>query len=222
MDTQVKALAMNEVTILQASIEVKVIKIGNRQVTLSVFRQLPEGMVIHQVDCQIMGVPWGRVNYHVDCEKAADHHFHVVFQRDGKLFRSIVESPLSDSHQHVNKIYSALTRDFNKAAASYLARCRLDGIIPGELIPSTDAIGRKNYICFPENSFVHFDYPYKLLIATEQELKNVLAGNSDDSRTLDELLEKVEQTNQECEFYMRRWLRSEDQLRKLDQLFIAV
>ena len=83
-----RILTTDDVTIKTLAIEVKVMKIGNRQVTLAVFRQLPEEPIISPYGV-LSGIPWGRVNYHVDCESLAYKHLHIVWQDGNKLKRAI-------------------------------------------------------------------------------------------------------------------------------------
>lgn len=97
MSTTPKILTTSDVSLHTATIEVKVMKIGNRQVTLSVFRQLPERSVINHLTGDINGIPWGRVNYHVGCENNVPYapyiprnHLHIVWQLGNELYRSIV------------------------------------------------------------------------------------------------------------------------------------
>lgn len=69
-----------------ASVEIDVMKIDGKQVTLSVFRQMLHEHLIDPDSGDFLGVPWGHVNYHPDkCADAATH-LHVVWQK-GSLIR---------------------------------------------------------------------------------------------------------------------------------------
>ncbi len=107
-----KSITITDASIKQVSIEVKVIKIDNKQMTLAVFRQLPEERLIDHLTGKLRGIPWGRVNYHVECSDAVpvltyghevidkvfqekgrkhvDPHLHIVWQKGNELRRSIV------------------------------------------------------------------------------------------------------------------------------------
>jgi hypothetical protein len=82
----------SQATIQTATVEVKVIKIGKRQLTLSVFRQLPERQVIDAELLALRGEPWGRVNYRWQFdrgpyEQMVPDSVQVVWQASGVLFR---------------------------------------------------------------------------------------------------------------------------------------
>ncbi len=107
-----RILTTEDVAITTLSIEVKVMKIGKRQVTLAVFRQLPEEPLIDHLTGKLKGIPWGRVNYHIECSDAVPvltyghetirkvfqedgikftvPHLHVVWQKGNELRRSVV------------------------------------------------------------------------------------------------------------------------------------
>jgi hypothetical protein len=80
--------------ITTATVEIQTLTISRKQVTLAVFRQLPEEPLIAD-DGTLNGVPWGTVNYHPD--KCADRrsHRHVVWQRGATLLRSLVFDPMN-------------------------------------------------------------------------------------------------------------------------------
>jgi hypothetical protein len=90
-----KPITAAEAHIVTATVSVQVIRIGKRQLTLSVFRQLP---VKHILDGfgdvgDLAGEPWGTVNYHWDSCGYSRHdgpHVHVVWAQDGRLYRDCV------------------------------------------------------------------------------------------------------------------------------------
>jgi hypothetical protein len=71
-----------------ATIDVKVLRIDRRQLTLSVFRQLDE-QLIFLGDGTLNGTPWGRVNYTWK-ENRENTAFHVIYQVGDVLKRSPV------------------------------------------------------------------------------------------------------------------------------------
>lgn len=84
-----KQLTTQNATITTAAVEVKILTISGKQVTLAVFRQLKEEPLIAE-DGTLNGEPWGSVNYHPDkCSDAAEH-LHVVWQKGAELRRSNV------------------------------------------------------------------------------------------------------------------------------------
>lgn len=89
-----QAISTNRATIRTATIQVKVIRIDNRQMTLSVFRQLEQLNIIDGDTGELLGHPWGIVRYCPDTMcKEIGSHIHVVWQVDNLLFRSTVVCP---------------------------------------------------------------------------------------------------------------------------------
>ncbi len=99
----------NDVTIRTTTIEVQAIRIGERQMTLAVYRQIPKRSAFD--DGILFGDVWGRVNYYWgDC---SEDHLHIVWswpyeEDEPRLFRDCVwpypfRSPLSDVEQEVRR-----------------------------------------------------------------------------------------------------------------------
>lgn len=85
------ALTVHNAEIKTATVEIRTLAISGKQVTLAVFRQLREELLIAQ-DGSLNGVPWGVVNYHPDKCGGRDFldHWHVVWQQGTELLRSSV------------------------------------------------------------------------------------------------------------------------------------
>jgi hypothetical protein len=81
-------LTKNHVVVHTASINVKILRLEKKQVTLSVFRQLDEESVFLS-DGTFRGQLWGRVNYTWKGNQAGTA-FHVVWQKGDRLMRSCV------------------------------------------------------------------------------------------------------------------------------------
>jgi hypothetical protein len=82
-------LTVHNAQVSTATVEIKTLTISGKQVTLAVFRQLQEELLVAE-DGTLNGVPWGRVNY---CPgKCADvaEHWHVVWQQGDELRRASV------------------------------------------------------------------------------------------------------------------------------------
>src|SRR2546429_7764764 len=81
-------LPVDEATVQERSVSVKVLTIGAKQVTQSLYKQLICDMdVIDHWDCTLRGKVWGWVNLHIDCNMG-DAHLHVIWEKDGCLYRS--------------------------------------------------------------------------------------------------------------------------------------
>lgn len=72
------------------SVEVKALRVGTKQVTQSVFRQLAFRPFFDRQTFQENGVLWGWVNYFWG--KCKDDHIHVVWQGGGAIYRDCVYS----------------------------------------------------------------------------------------------------------------------------------
>lgn len=89
-------LNKNHVVVHTATIDVKVLRIEKKQVTMSVFRQIPEENLFRLDDrgwLLVDGDPWGVVHY-VWNDSPRWARKYLVFQRDGKLFRMPLPSSL--------------------------------------------------------------------------------------------------------------------------------
>lgn len=96
-----KQLTTRNATITTASVEVKTLTIGGKQVTLAVFRQLKEEDVLHPLNATIDGNLWGTVNYHPDKCANADEHLHVVWQKGSELRRARINAPTCAVFKHL-------------------------------------------------------------------------------------------------------------------------
>lgn len=81
---------MNEVAVQRLMVEVQVMKIGAKQVTLSMFRQFQSEKSICDKTGQLNIDPWGYVNHHIDCDKTEHEHLHVVWQDGRSIKRSVM------------------------------------------------------------------------------------------------------------------------------------
>lgn len=89
--TMPTVLDKRHATVHTAAIDVKIMRLDKKQVTLSVFRQLDEELIFN-ADGTLRGTPWGRVNYTWKGNKNGTV-FHVVWQDGDKLKRSPVPKP---------------------------------------------------------------------------------------------------------------------------------
>ena len=90
-DAATVSISMPRVHTLQVT--VRALRIGTKQVTQSVFRQLPRRRVWDTTTGTLRGQPWGTVNYFWgDCASGSTH-LHVVWQQGERLFRDCVYDP---------------------------------------------------------------------------------------------------------------------------------
>lgn len=84
--------AANTWSIEAATVSINTLRINDKQVTLDLFRQLKEAVLINH-DGSLAGSPWGLVNYHQKrCDKL-EEHAHVVWQLDDQLRQDTIQPP---------------------------------------------------------------------------------------------------------------------------------
>jgi len=108
-------IGATELVITTVTVEVKILTIGGKQVTLEMFRQLPQEHVIDPETLEFRGPLWGRVHYFWgECaEKEEAGHFHIVWQKGSELRRACVEeNPFWDSEVtlHISNLEDDLDR----------------------------------------------------------------------------------------------------------------
>jgi hypothetical protein len=146
-------------TIQTATVDVSVIRIGKRQLTQSVFRQLPKGSFFEILDedspesfekkpLEIFFNQnvWGKVVYYFDHYKDRLDGFHLVFSKDGKLYRQWVDK---------DGIELPFKTDLYAPLGTYYSITSLKGIYNfnnGE-ISSRDWSGEKNIAGYYDSCF---------------------------------------------------------------------
>ena len=88
-----RILTTREATVQTVQVEIKALKVGKKQVTMGLFRQLPHARLIDPKTVQLRGVPWGHVNYwwENDGSHVGDgRKLHVVWQLGDELRRAVV------------------------------------------------------------------------------------------------------------------------------------
>lgn len=126
---------MQELETEDLAVTIKVLKVNSKKMTQSVFRQLPEKVLLDE-KLDFAGKPWGTVNHFWG--KQNTYGLHVVWEMDGKLYRSIINSlqytarkakQLND-HEEINiarelphmALYSAINKrhDYDEGSAEVL------------------------------------------------------------------------------------------------------
>jgi hypothetical protein len=95
------ALAAHEAIIQTASVNIQTLRVGKKQVTMGLFRQLPRDTLLDPETLQLRGVPWGHVHYWWDGDGSVTYSsltrsakLHVVWQLGEVLKRAVVyETP---------------------------------------------------------------------------------------------------------------------------------
>lgn len=86
-----RALTVQNAEINTASITIRTLQVEGRQVTMGVFRQLPEHDIIDPQGPSLRGVGWGHVNYQVSGHyRYTGRDIHLVWQKGSELRRCLV------------------------------------------------------------------------------------------------------------------------------------
>lgn len=86
-------LTTHEATVQTAQVEIQVLKVGKKQVTMGLFRQLPLQPLLHRTTLVRQGNAWGHVNYwwvEDGSPPSSGTRLHVVWEAGGALYRDIV------------------------------------------------------------------------------------------------------------------------------------
>lgn len=123
-----------------AEVSIRMLQIGKKQVTLSVFRQIPYHGILRD-DGTLAAAPWGWVNYWWDGADSwgQGQKLHVLWQFEGRLCRACVPPPEFSVHQNYCPPLGRLgeLREDLKSHVDELAERRLltdvdNGVLPGE------------------------------------------------------------------------------------------
>lgn len=90
----IQSITASQATVKTASVDVRVLTISGKQVTLAVFRQLIEETLVNARDGTLAGVPWGKVAYcpgkACSLHDRSPGHLHIVWQKGDQLRRAAV------------------------------------------------------------------------------------------------------------------------------------
>ena len=83
-----RPVSSTQLQIQQLTVEIKAIKVGSKQMTQALFKQLPVMSIIDPDTGEITGTPWCVVNYFWQgCGKDWANHLHLVWQQGDKIYR---------------------------------------------------------------------------------------------------------------------------------------
>jgi len=221
-----KKLSANEVSISAATVDIQMMRVGSKQMTLSVFRQLER-------DDDITGDLWGRVNYHPD--KCGDEklHLHAIWQKETELRRATIYYP-----GHVlTKNYIVWSK--NQPGAGWLCAAMLEGVRfhpdfwdqhgnDGFLEVPAKNPELRNRVCIDENLWLpakkyadSIDVPKNYSDYRKKEIEKEcrrIAGAKTAEQWKEEIREKLKETQDRFDSAFEEW----EKLSNLRQLFIAV
>lgn len=89
-----EGLTVERAQIAHAQVTIQTLRVGKKQVTQSVFRQLEPRTLLDRETGELHGVLWGRVNHywgqHKDKDRNPLEHPHVVWRSGDKLYRDLI------------------------------------------------------------------------------------------------------------------------------------
>jgi hypothetical protein len=92
-------LTVHEAAVHTTEVSIQVLKVGKKQVTMGLFRQLPQRSLTAYPRPEFVGEPWGYVNYWWDGDGRQDFTYsnpapltalHIVWTTEGRLYRDVV------------------------------------------------------------------------------------------------------------------------------------
>jgi hypothetical protein len=178
-----RPLTTEEVTIQTATIEVRTLMLGKRQVTLSVFRQLVREQIVEPETLALRGEAWGLINYFPGAclhdfdetssggPKFLGEHLHVVWQRDGLLRRACVgpDGPLPLYRRRSDLAARRHTKFTAPVVLTALLQGRLTGVERDREDIILAAAGRRLRICGGDTWPIRHDEATRLLEGTPFE-----------------------------------------------------
>lgn len=203
-----------------ASIQVKALIINGKQVTLAVFRQLQIENLINRNTGRLNGVVWGKVNYFGgDCE---NDHLHIVWQNGEELRRACV-------FERPDNSYAGPLRKLNDA--SYKLHILLAAM---KEPPRIDSEFGKTILRWPNGGEVFLNRdgieinPHKIQDRgyVEGKINEIISEhgipNDDPQESIDYFSREIDRLNMVISDFNEEWEKSYGEIKKSDQLFIAV
>ena len=144
-----------EAAIQTTTITIRALHVGKKQMTQSVFRQLPEADLVDQEEVKLDGVPWGWVNYRwgdMDWRRT-----NFIFQQGARIYRCAFHVRDSSSFcvHHENRPKSdefhEMRRRFHAEIRAYHCARILEGWGPVE------KVGPRGNTCLSWNLAYRFD-----------------------------------------------------------------
>jgi hypothetical protein len=213
-------LTTDDVAIKTLTVEVKVMKIGNRQVTLAVFRQLPEKPILDVLTGELVGIPWGRVNYCPDCKDMVPH-FHIVWQKDNELYRATIEKrwqsgPSEDIRGDLLYGEENPLLALNYYVEAYLCARTLEGWLPDE--PERRGSSKISYLTVVMEGF---SYRFDLdTVSTHLEhLWKAERARREGRKNLDRWEEHLQDSSQHKDYYQRQISNEREHYAQLEQAY---
>jgi len=134
-------LTAHEATVQTVEVSIRVMKVGKKQVTMGLFRQLPRDILLDPETLQLRGVPWGHVHYWWDGDGSRympRDKLHVVWQLGEVLKRAIVyETPHGDALDALEHAYKVCVEDWALVQVARAERIGISGTSSCDIVLDT-------------------------------------------------------------------------------------
>lgn len=229
------ALDAEDATISTATISIKAIQVGKRQMTQSVFRQLPVAPLVDEVNVCLLGIPWGWVNYHWGDIHESFTQF--IFQVGSRLHRNAFR--IRTHERHADYDWAPIpVKGFHREFGNLVEAFHYARIVEGWRPVQSDrrswnfrchsnAIPSQAYVeTFPANigyltSKEDNDYYARVRADVRTELLGNVEEAIGDVEPSEQIWERIRQLDRRATDFNRRWDALMQQLRGVEQLYIA-
>jgi len=228
-----KVINVDQVKLSKVSVDIQVIRVGSKQMTLAVFEQLVRESLIDWETLQLRGIPWGWVNRH-NKECGTTNHLHIIWQAGNHLLRDDVyqRSEIPQEIESRKQVKKALA----DAAAVYFLEHEHEAEDENGFWKHQRKMLLKEgyvYIRFNKVNFFAFTYEFDVLMAVRRfllnknersrnEVKIILRNKYKKDPNFQELLERVKSAAYKNIQVRQKWEEIYTSLKNLPQLFIAV
>lgn len=213
------ALETSDVSITTCTVTIKRLQVNKRQLTQSIFRQLPHIKLFDDEtsDIELNGNPWGYVGYHWGQMDANSTHF--ILQCGSVLHRSLFRIRSFSSLRPPSEEDGSYLSDLGSEAWDLLVAKRK--AMEPDLVYDYRNPRNTKYMMIPgaHQSF-DIEYPFKVgeyMGNAKKYLEMVATGQM----TIADIQARLDSLGERMIDYGRRWDALMEQLRNVHQLFIA-
>lgn len=212
-DKPTEIIRAEEAQITTATVTIKTIRVGKKQLTLTLFRQLPQVNLVDVERCALNGEVWGWVNYHWGKDQVGTH---FILQWGTVLCRALFEiKPARQlAQQRRSHIHDMIDEgDRCLIGAAYKRSLESGVIVPVEVLEIEHLAFRA------ERSRRRAGEP--LSDDERQRFASQLSGWKMTDKTADEIDEEAAQRLGSACLYAHKWDRLMAKLDAVEQLYLA-
>jgi len=235
--TDINTLPIDEVSVQERSVTIRVLTVGTKQVTQALYKQLVDDSVLDNMG-NIKGNIWGWVNFHSEYCGSSGSHLHTIWDDGGVLKRCCLYERYGPFSVH-----EKLSNQLNYAGLCYLYLAFNEGkleipeddsISAGPIRKFAITIGRHHLNLTGQDSMIDLlryhrnkcSYMIDVLQKKFNDDLSLYMGKSGISSTLffssSKLHEEMIRIEKELTEYEDTYARSYSEIKSSNQLFIAV